>query len=269
MATKKGSEAPDQAPAFVFRGTVKKLRAATMKAVSAGERTAIVRVNQVLEAPKTFAHYEGQDITVELAGRAKIAVGEELIFNADSWMFGDSVALRSISQQRVTRTHATLLAQGGDPAANRHSRQLEQHLNDADLVVSGTVSAVTLPPAPAEHAIAAVDRPRTTPVSEHDPKWRQATIQVDQTHRGQHDSGQVTVLFPASTDVRWYRAPKFQVGQTSLFVLHKTKIKTDEHHALRALAAGAPSAEVEVYTALHPEDVHPVTQEGAIKAMIR
>src|SRR5262249_5096060 len=83
-----------------------------------------------------------------------------------------------------------------------------------------------------------------------------------------HDSRQVTVLFPASTDVRWYKAPKFQAGEKGLFILHKTKIKTDEHRELRGLAP-EEGGEVEVYTALHPDDVQPLKQQYAIKALFR
>jgi hypothetical protein len=84
MATKERNEAP---PAFVFNGAVKKIRSATMKQVPVGDRTAIVRVEQVLDAPKSFAHYEGQDITVELAGTKAIKAGDEFVFHGDSWIF--------------------------------------------------------------------------------------------------------------------------------------------------------------------------------------
>ncbi len=265
MATKTRSDLPEATPAFVFKGAVKKIGRATMKEVPVSDRTAVVRVEQVLEAPKSFAHYEGQDITVELTGKKKVAAGDEFIFHANSWIFGDSVAVRSVTQERVTKTHAALLERGGDPAEHKKTRQLQEHLDEADLVVSGRVAAVTVLPEPAEHSRAVVAPP--TPVSEHDPKWRQAVIVVDETHKGRHDSKQVTVLFPASTDVRWYKAPKFQAGQKGLFILHKTKIKTEEHHELRGLATAG--AEVEVYTALHPGDVHPLKQQAAIKAMIR
>ena len=271
MATRKSKDAAEATPPFVFRGTVKMLGAATIKEVPVSERTAVVRVEQVLEAPKTFTHYEGQNITVELAGRAKIAVGDELIFHADSWMFSEGVAVRAVKQERVVKSHAAMLSRGGDPVQNRHERKLEDHLNDADLVVTGKVAAVTIPPeAPPPVLAARAGRavPPATPVSEHDPKWRQAVIQIDETHKGSHDSREVAVMFPASTDVRWYRAPKFQAGQKALFVLHKTKVKDEDHHELRALSAAAGTA-AEVYTALHPEDVQPLTQQAAIKAMIR
>ena len=267
MAKKTRSDLPEGTPAFVFKGAVKKVRSATMKQVPVGDRTAIVRVEQVLEAPKSFAHFEGRDITVELAGTKAVKAGDEFVFHANSWIFGDSVAVRSVSQERVTKGHEPLLKRGGDPTEHRKTRQLQEDLDEADLVVSGTVTAVTVPPQ-LEH-VRALDEPSAGgPVSEHDAKWRQAVVQIDETHKGSHDSRQVTVLFPASTDVRWYKAPKFQAGQKGLFVLHKTKIKTDEHHELRGLAA-EPGAEVEVYTALHPEDVQPLKEQPAIKAMIR
>jgi hypothetical protein len=273
MATKKRKDAPDVAPAFVFRGTVKKTRSATMKEVPVGDRTAVVRVEQVIEAPRSFAHYEGQDITVDLAGRKNVSAGDELIFHANSWMFGESVAVRAVTFERVADKHTALLQRGGDPTAHRESRRLEEHVNTADLVVSGTVTAVTLPPEVAVRGLAAAGAttpPPFKPLSEHDPKWRQAVIDVEQTEKGSHDSPQVTVLFPASMDVLWYKAPKFQAGQEGTFVLHKTKIDTADHHALRGLAAAVGAeTKVEVYTALHPEDVHPRQQQAAIKALIR
>jgi hypothetical protein len=267
MGIKARNDSPAAPPAFVFKGAIKKIRSATMKQVPVSDRTAIVRVEQVLEAPKSFAHYQGQDITVELAGRKAVKPGDEFVFHANSWIFGDSVAVRSVSEERVTKGHEALLKRDGDPTEHRKVRQLQEDLDDADLVVSGTVTAVTVLHQ-AENVRALSAASEGGPVSEHDPKWRQAVVQVDETQKGSHDSRQVTVLFPASTDVRWYKAPKFYPGQKAVFVLHKTKIKTEEHHELRGLAP-EEGAEVEVYTALRPDDVQPLKQQGAIKAMIR
>jgi len=253
----------------VFKGAVKKLRSATMKEVPVGNRTAVVHVEQVIEAPKSFAHYEGQDITVELAGKKKVSAGDELIFHANSWIFGDSVAVRSVSQERVTKSHSALLTRGGDPTAHRKARQLKERVDTADLIVSGTVTAVTVPPPDSPERGAAAAAPPAMPVSEHDPKWREAVIQVDQTHKGSLKSRQVTVLFPSSTDVRWYKAPKFQAGQKGLFVLHKTKTGTKELPELRRSVARAAPGRGEVYTAMNPNDVQALTQQGVIKSMIR
>lgn len=271
MAKKKAAGEADAPPPFVFQGTIKKVRAATMKEVPVSDRTAVVHVDEVISAPGSFTHYAGQDITVELAGRAKVAAGDQFVFNADSWMFGDSVALRAISQEKPKgAARRGLAAAGANPAERRKKTQLQDRIADADLVVSGRVDAVDAPPEPpvaARRALGEEPPPAGRPVSEHDPKWRQATITVDETHKGEH-SKQVKVMFPASTDVRWFRAPKFQAGQRAVFVLHKTPVKADAHRELRALAAVAGPEETEVYTALHPEDVQPITDQGAVKAMI-
>jgi hypothetical protein len=269
MARKRRGDASAAPPAFVFKGAVKKIRSATMKEVPVSNRTAVVHVEQVIEAPKSFAHYEGQDITVELAGKQKVSAGDELIFHTNSWIFGDSVAVRSVSQERVTKSHSALLTRGGDPTAHRKARQLKERVDTADLIVSGTVTAVTVPPAPDAAERGAAPAPPAMPVSEHDPKWREAVIQVDQTHKGSLKSRQVTVLFPSSTDVRWYKAPKFQAGQKGLFVLHKTKPGAKELPTLRRSAARAVPGRGEVYTAMNPNDVQAISQQGVIKSMIR
>src|ERR1041385_340399 len=123
MASRKSSETSDSPP-FVFRGTVKKLRAATMKDVQAGDRTAVVRVDEVLESPPSFTNYLGHDITVELAGRAKVAAGDVFVFHAESWMFGESVAVRAVKQERETQSRAAATRAAGDPVENRTARRI-------------------------------------------------------------------------------------------------------------------------------------------------
>jgi hypothetical protein len=80
------------------------------------------------------------------------------------------------------------------------------------------------------------------------------------------------VLFPASTDVRWYKAPKFEAGQQGYFVLHKDKMKPSERVDARAhglaKGAGAGEEETEVFTALHPLDFQPYTQKQHVSKAI-
>ena len=46
---------PASEAAYIFKGTVEKLKAATMKNVPVDNRTVVVRVDQVIEAPKNLA----------------------------------------------------------------------------------------------------------------------------------------------------------------------------------------------------------------------
>src|SRR5437763_16987625 len=93
------------APSFVFIGTVRTRRAATLAGLPTDDRTAIVHVDQVIEAAPAFMHAAGTDITVQLAGRSKVAVGAKLVVRAVAWTFGGGIAVRALSQETPKRVH--------------------------------------------------------------------------------------------------------------------------------------------------------------------
>jgi hypothetical protein len=257
-----------QKPTFVFKGTIKKLKSATMKEVPVNERTAIVTVDQIIEAPQDLGGYSGQDITVQLSGRQKISAGQQMIFHTTSWMYGNSVAVKSLSQEPVTTKHATILSASGDSVARRAKREQREHFDVADLVVSGKVVAVRLPgdSAPGRKRASAGS---PEPITEHDPKWREAVIQVDQVYKGAHKKKQVVIRFPASSDVMWHGAPKFHAGQSGYFMLHKAK-------AEESVAKGAKKQKQKVrgtgaaesYQAVDAQDFQPYSEPGGIKTIL-
>ena len=264
MTTK--SDAGSSEATFIFKGTVKKLKAATMRAVPVDERTAVVHIEQVIEAPKNLGRTAGHNITVQLAGRARVEPGQQFVFHTVGWIFGDGIAMRALAQEPVGKRHKALLERGGEPGNHYLSRQLQKRVDVADLVISGQVVSVHLPAdgAMATHDLATMPLTRR-PVSEHDPKWREAVVAVNDLHKGRHEGQQVNVLFPASHDVRWFRSPKFEAGQKGYFMLHKGRMKPSEKAgtATRFMApVGGPDkeAEVDVFTALHPQDFQPLAQ---------
>src|SRR5436190_11874462 len=136
---------------------------------------------------------------------------------------------------RETRAHAALLSRGGDPVAHRQNRRVKQRFTSADVVVSGRVTMVRIPPEAASATLAATraqsaaDTPEPLgPISEHTPHWREAHIEIDDVHKGEHSSKSVVIRFPASTDVRWYKAPKFEPGHQGFFMLRKHKLPETE-----------------------------------------
>ena len=268
---------------FVFQGTVQHLNSATMKSVAVNNQTIVVTVDQVIEAPTSLAKFGGTEITVQLTGRQKVQPGQTMIFHCNGWVFGDSVAVQCVSLEEVKRTHASLLSRGGDPVEHRRNQVVEKRFETADTVVSGTVALVQLPggAGPAgvlgrRSLLRAADEPVVSgPISEHNPHWREAVIAIDQKHKGGKGQKEIVIRFPASTDVRWYRAPKFTPGQQGFFMLHKTKVSKRTRvkkaakgaRALLSAAAEKPEAE-EVYTALHPEDFQPYSAPGGIKNIL-
>jgi hypothetical protein len=267
MPTTPTKQEPSSEATYIFKGTVEKLKAATMKNVPVDNRTVVVRVDQVIEAPKNLADYAGKDITVQLSGRQKVRVGQGMVFHTNGWIFGDSVAVQSVRQEAVKKTHAAMLSRGGDPVEHKANRELRKRFDEAHLVVSGKVAMVRLLDEMAEtgtneiRAASSAEAGKARPVSEHDPKWREAVIEVDNVHKGTHATKTVVVRFPASTDVRWYKAPKFHPGQRGYFIMRKTTVTKGEPRETgeRAMTGGAePAPEVvEAYTCLHPADFQP------------
>lgn len=268
MAANPRRSAEAERPSFVFNGTIKKLGSATMKDVPVDERTAIVTVDQIIEAPPDLAGYSGQDITVQLGGRQKVTVGQPMTFHATGWMYGDSVAVRSLKQEPVTGTGAAQLGAGGDPAERRAQREKREHFDVADLVVSGKVVAVRLPGgAGPGRKRARAEAPG--PISEHDPKWREAVIDVDGVHKGALKKKQVVVRFPASSDVLWHAAPKFHAGQEGYFMLHRVKsekstAKGPKKQKGMVRIAGAVGS----YQTLDSADFQAASEPGGIKTIL-
>ncbi len=248
---------------FVFQGTVQKMKSVAFKEVPVSDRTVVVRVDQLIHAPEVLRDYVGRDVTVQLAPGEKVAKGETLIFYTNGWTFGEGLALQSVGHKEATPSTVSALAlHPGDPVASLHAREALAQAADADLIVSGRVSAVRLPPEEATARAAAMTSGRTTDrISEHAPLWQEAVIDIDEVHKGSHPEKHVVVKFPSSTDVRWHNAPKFHAGQEGVFLLHKGQVAA---RAIRAAGAAA-AAPAQGYTALHFEDFQPFDELPRIK----
>ena len=266
---------PTQHARFVFKGTVRRLRASTVREVPATNQTAVVRVEDIVHAPEALSDHLGQDITVLVPRAGALKVGQEAVFYATGGIFGDGVAVLCADHRPAERVPAAMAAATArvSPARQLASRDAQARFQQADLVVSGTVVAVTLPTRPPRgRAGAAAMAPMTTTpgdmpvVSEHDPVMRDAEVEVAAVHKGSHRGGTVSVRFPASIDVKWYLAPKFHVGQEGFFLLHKDE-QTKSAPGVVGAAAVAVAADVPAvaYTALHPADFESFDAPGEIR----
>lgn len=265
MVAKAKRKAPDQEANFVFRGTIKQLKAVNVKQAPVSDRTAIVTVNQVLDAPANLQGYTGQDITVELSSARNVTSGERMILHTTSWLSGETIAVKSLFEEPDKGAAAT--THHVDAAAKRDQRKTSEHFDDADLVISGKVIEVRLPKdsgATSKKTAAAGNQP-LKPVSEHDPKWREALIEVDQVHKGKPTKRRVVVRFPSSTDVAWRRAPKFQAGQQGYFMLHKAGASTGPQGSASKKAKPASD---QTYAVHEASDFQSYTEPGGIKSLI-
>jgi hypothetical protein len=254
---------PDQDARFVFSGTVKSVARGGEKTA---EVTAEVTVQNVLRAPQTLADSAGNTVIVKLQPGEQFATGDQATFYANPVRWGEMVTVQSTGHIPAAAPPVAVKSHG--------ELQLEEQVAKADVVVSGKVTAVQLPgeggTAKSMRRSAAATPVEPKRISEHDPMWREAVIDVRDTHKGR-TGGKIVVRFPKSNDVRWRSAPKFQTGQEGVFLLHQDHVAPTAAAATSVAkrAAAAPPAPAASYVALSSADFQPSEREEAIKSMIR
>jgi hypothetical protein len=247
-AMPKHSSQTNEKANFVFKGTIKKLKSATMGEVPLSDRTVVVRVDEVIDGPPDLTGFLGQEITVELSGDGAVSVGQKMVFHTTGWMFGASVAVRSVREEAAKSSGMKTSRTGGAGKTADANAAPPAHFSDADLVVSGKVVSVRIPRDTGA-------RKRTTktpsPITEHDPVWREAVIQVDDVLKGEKKAKRITVRFPDSSDVMFHGVPRFEPGQEGYFMLHKGE-------ATKSPAGRAQkSKSADTYFALDAQDFQP------------
>jgi hypothetical protein len=217
---------------FTFVGTVKELNAATMAEVPVTESTAVITVDEVLQAPPMLAGRVGTDITVQLSDAQQIREGQQATFFTNGWIYGEDIAVQEVGhvERRVDDEQAAELSTLSPDTRENRTLRLRQRLAEAEVVVLGMVTEIKFPEGYDTHGL----------VSEHAPLWREATIQIQTVYKGDlpADQDTVKVIYSRSEDIRWHRTPILDVGQKGIFVLNKREIpelQREEYAALDRL----------------------------------
>jgi hypothetical protein len=242
---------------FVLRCTVEQVDASGVAALEASRQTAVVRVEQVLHAPPAVSDLEGAEVTVQLAQAGSLKQGEEVVLSANALLFGESLAVQEVAHHAVSEDHEALAARVGDARAAAADQEMQDRVARANVIVSGRVADVRIPPEPVAAIAAATETGAAESQSEHDPHWREAVITVDKTIKGEPPA-ETTVLFPASEDVAWVGVPKLAAGQEGVFLLHRNV----------EVPQLATAAAAEAHTALSPLDVLPKEEEQRVQRLV-
>jgi hypothetical protein len=253
---------PDKEKAqFVFQGTVKKLKAANLSAIADTERTAVVKVDRVMRSARSLAAFAGREITVQLAKGERVKSGQQGVFYTNGWIFGENLAVRSIGHEAAAAKPAVAaraMLPEHDPVRAAAHQKIRERAKEAQVVLSGKIIAVGLP---GPTATATGGATGGTAISEHDPFWREAVVEVHEVHKGALGKNQVVLRFPSSSDVRWYHAPKFRAGQQGVFSLRPDQISG--HTAPGAMAASLSAGEAPAaFTCLQSADFQPSDSEA-------
>jgi hypothetical protein len=222
---------------FVFQGTVTRLNASTEPQVPASPSTAVVRVDNVIAGDNMVSDIKGKEITVQLLSPRSVAIGRQLLFFSNIAVAGQSLAVKEVSHMDAS-AYGKSAGQVSDYVKRKPELDLQARVAGAELIVTGAVTAIRRSEASGPHP------------SEHDPEWTEATVSVQSTEKGSAPQT-VTVWFPASNDIRWFRSPKFQIGQSGVFLLRRS---TDRN--------------LQGFSALHPLDFQADAERDHVRRLI-
>lgn len=202
-----------RAAELIFRGTVQRPGAANLDIVEAGAETAIVRVDEVLAAAASVDDFTGREITVFLRQPDALRAGDQRVFFTSVGLVGETLGVLELGS--VAGRPAVVKARVAAARGQILEEALRARVAAADLVISGRVLSTK----------ATYAEVRRAPLTEHDPNWWEAVVQVRRVVRGRVTAKTVSILYPSSRDAMWAFAPKPGAGEQGTWLLHRYPVE--------------------------------------------
>jgi hypothetical protein len=248
---------------IIFSGTVSQLAATSFADVPKSAHTIVVRVDLIVRKPAAVSLKKGDNVTVEVKDASAFQEGTHATFYTDGWIFGSGVAVKELGHEIGPAPADAAKAAGAEEKAHGQSpeeisdQELLDRMNKADFVVVGRVTDV--------HRWNPPKAKSGTPyrVSEHDPDWHEAVVEIQSVLKGGKVKGnKVVVRFPQRNDVAWVNSPKFTKNQQGIFCLNRDQ------------ATGVPTTklggkQVNVYTCLGHGDSLPMSDEARVRSLLK
>lgn len=243
---------------IVFYGTVNQLAATSFADVPKSEQTIVVHVETILKKPAAVSLKKGDSVTVEVKDTSGFQEGTQATFFTDGWIFGSGIAVKELGHVLGLASEPVRAgsagAQGQAPE-QMSDQELRDRMKASDFVVVGRVTDVRKWNVPKPKSGAPLH------VTEHDPDWQEAVVEVQSVLKGGKVKGnKVVVRFPSRNDVAWVHSPKFAKNQKGIFCLNRDQSK------------GAPAnggQQANVYTCLGHGDALPLSEEARVRALLK
>ena len=210
---------------LAFAGEVDAVEKSEVPELPADERTVVVKVGEVLNAPPDVGLVAGARVTIQLSpDLPALQKGDAATFFADALIYGENLAVSEVGRvsQEESLAPSGQFAGAADAGvepveaalAELAQDDLVEHARGADVIIRAQV-------------IALAKVPTSGPPREHDPQYWVATMQADFLAKGElpgwtEEGGEVRVLYANSLDVRWRACPKPKAGQGGMWMLHRT-----------------------------------------------
>jgi len=193
---------------FIFSGTIVKMNASNID-VSTNDPTAIVLVDEVIDAIPPYDQMKGKEITVLLASDRDRKPGEKEVFYTMGWYYGKTLGVKEIPnnlKEVIVSDHKNRIA---EERFNIENDSLSAELKRASVVVLGTIVETD------------IKDEKVPPFgSEHDPEFRKASIEIKEVLKGDISENLIDVYYASSVDVMWSESPKPMKDQEGIFLLH-------------------------------------------------
>jgi len=243
---------------IIFSGTVSQLAATSFADVPKSAQTIVVRVDSIVKKPAAVSLKKGDSVTVEVKDASGFREGTQATFYTDGWIFGAGVAVKELGHEIGPAAGPASIASAHGQAQDQISDQeLQERMNASDFVVVGRVTDIRKWNAPKAKSGA------PSRVTEHDPDWHEAVVEVQSVLKGGKVKGKrVVVRFPSRNDVAWVNSPKFAKNEKGIFCLNRDQ------------ATGSPTTtlggqQVNVYTCLGHGDALPISEEARVRALLK
>jgi hypothetical protein len=218
-------------PYIIFVGTVDAVNAVALQSLKASPNTSVVVVEEILKKPDAVTLAPRDRVTVQTEGNNNLQKGTRALFVTEGWIYGEALAVKVVSWEPAPVASGPVVAAAvaavntADVQEARATakiqelaeRDLRTTMSNVDVVVVGRVKQIQAPSA--IELTAGRER-----ISEHDPDWREAIVEVQETLKGPAEVKEFVVRFPASSDIMWVGYPKFRAGQESTLLLRQDRI---------------------------------------------
>lgn len=201
---------------FIFKAKVLLLHTNTTNEQDVSN-SGVVLLNEVIEAPESLKNIVGEQITVRFNDINKVNVGDEKMFFTEPYWLGEAIGVNEKGSiikgnKLYDNKEISLLIQ---KAKNKQENvQLKSRLDESNLVIMGKVIKIDIPS-------------RNTIIgTEHDPEWKEAEIQIDETLKGKSESKTLKILFASGKDIMFFQAPKLNLGDEGIFIIQPTDSQT-------------------------------------------
>ncbi|HEX8170232.1 MAG TPA: hypothetical protein VF824_06815 [Thermoanaerobaculia bacterium] len=203
-----------QHSSFVFTGTILKLQAST-PSIPRENGTAVVRVDEIIDATPDLRSLQGKEVTVRLLRPNATRAGAQRIFYTEPYSYGRTLGVTEVASEEPRERGATR-REVANARQQLRDRALAARIRSAERIVVARV--VEVRPAPE------MERAAREEASEHNPLWHIARLAVSETLKGER-SAEAVVRFAASRDVMWFGTPKLAVGQQVIVLMQPNPIK--------------------------------------------